>query len=441
MTYPTQNTLRATQALRDLLARHRAGESVGVTSVCSAHPLVLQAAAQQAKTDASLLLIEATSNQVDQYGGYTGMQPAQFVELVHEITDGVGLDRDRVVLGGDHLGPNRWRDLGGEEAMDRAETLVAAYVRAGFSKIHLDCSMVCAGDPTPLPGTLVAQRAARLARVAEAACREADQPVEPLYVIGTEVPVPGGAQETIDALTPTTPEAARQTIEEHRAAFAEAGVGDAWDRVGALVVQPGVEFDHVAVFDYEPGAAAALSEALAEERGLVYEAHSTDYQTRERLAEMVRDHWAVLKVGPGLTFSLREAVFALAAIEAELLPAAERSNVVETLEAAMLQDPSWWKSYYEGSPEEQLLARRYSYSDRSRYYWPVTEVNAALETLIGNLDQLEIPLPLLSQYLPRQYDHVRRGQVPNNARALLIDHVRDTLRDYAYACGDEGAIA
>ncbi|OZM77311.1 D-tagatose-bisphosphate aldolase, class II, non-catalytic subunit [Pseudonocardia sp. MH-G8] len=427
--------------LRDHLIRHRCGEPVGVTSVCSAHPLVVEAAASQARSDGGLLLVEATSNQVDQYGGYTGMQPDDFAALVYRIADQAELPRAQVVLGGDHLGPNRWRDLGPAEAMDRADALVTAYVRAGFAKIHLDCSMVCAGDPVPLPGTLVAARAARLARVAEKAAGELEQRADLVYVIGTEVPVPGGAQETIDALTPTAPDAARTTVAEHRAAFAEAGLDEAWERVIALVVQPGVEFDHLRVVDYEPDAARQLSEVVTEHPGLVFEAHSTDYQTRTALAELVRDHWAVLKVGPGLTFALREALFALAAIEDELIGEADRSDLVNAVEAAMLADPTWWAGYYDGDPDQQRLARRYSYSDRSRYYWPHPAVFSAVERLFLNLDDAGIPLPVLSEHLPEQYRRVRTGELPGNARALVVDHVRDVLRDYAYACGAEGASA
>ncbi len=304
---------------RDRLDRHRAGEPVGVTSVCSAHPLVLEAAALQAVADGGPLLVEATSNQVDQYGGYTGMAPRDFATLVHRIADEAGLPRTRLVLGGDHLGPNRWRELGAAEAMDRAEVLVAEYVRAGFTKIHLDCSMRCDGDPEPLPGRLVAERAARLARIAETTAAEQEQTGELTYVIGTEVPVPGGARETIDTLTPTSPEAALATLAEHRDAFTASGSDDAWERVSALVVQPGVEFDHVRVVDYAPRAARRLSQVAGDRPGLVFEAHSTDYQTPQALAALVRDHWAVLKVGPGLTFALREALFALAAIEDELV--------------------------------------------------------------------------------------------------------------------------
>ena len=402
--------------------------------MCSAHPLVLRAAVEQAVADGGWVLVEATSNQVDQFGGYTGMKPADFRELVHAIADQYGLPRERVVLGGDHLGPNTWRSLPPQEAMDRAEELVGAYVEAGYTKIHLDCSMACAGEESPLTDAVVAERAARLARAAEEAAARRGGIADLLYVVGTEVPVPGGAHETIDALTPTSPDAARATITAHQDAFERAGLHGVWDRVVGLVVQPGVEFDHVRVVDYERERTAALRTVVDDHPGLVFEAHSTDYQTPERLRELVEDHWAILKVGPGLTFALREALFALATIEDELVPAERRSDLVAVVERRMLAEPRWWDGYYEGGEQEQRLARRYSYSDRLRYYWPDPEISAAQARLLENLAGVDVPLPLLSAHLPDQYTRVRNGELGLDPTDLTVDRVRDVLRAYARAC-------
>ena len=424
-----EDPMVATLAAHD--AATSAADAVGVFSVCSAHPWVLAAAVLQALEDGTPVLIEATSNQVDQDGGYTGMRPADFRDLVHGIADEHGLPRDRVILGGDHLGPNVWRALGPDEAMRRAEVLVAAYVGAGFTKLHLDCSMSCDGDPEPLSDATVASRAVRLAAAAEAAAGSHAHRLG--YVIGTEVPVPGGAHDTIDTLAPTTPEAARTTIETHRVAFEDAGLGDAWQRVVAVVVQPGVEFDHQRVFDFEPEKVRELS-AVAAESGLVFEAHSTDYQLQDRLRALVEHHWAVLKVGPGLTFALREALFALAAIEDDLVADQQRSRLVAVVDEVMLTEPRWWQGYYEGDAAQQRIARRYSYSDRMRYYWPHPTIQAAQDVLLANLGEVAVPLPLLSAHLPRQYERVRRGQLATDPRSLVIDRVRDVLRDYAAAC-------
>lgn len=425
-------------ALDEILDRHLGGLSVGVTSVCSANPLVLRAACEQAAADGGVLLVEATSNQVDQFGGYTGMRPADFRDLVNEIADRAGLPRERVVLGGDHLGPNVWRTSPAERAMSLADDLVRAYVEAGYTKIHLDCSMACADDRLPLTDELVAHRAARLAAVAEETARRVFGASTLRYVVGTEVPVPGGAHEEIAGLTPTPPERAEATLEAHRLAFTEAGLAEAWDRVVALVVQPGVEFDAVQVVDYDRDRARRLSRMIEGER-LVFEAHSTDYQTAESLTALVQDHWAVLKVGPGLTFALREALFALAAIEAEIVPAHERSGLADVVDEVMLAQPRWWKGYYEGDEEAQRVARRYSYSDRVRYYWPDPRVSSAVDRLFRNLRDHPVPLPVLSAHLPAQYARVRVQQLSADPVALALDHVRDVLRAYSHACTTEPA--
>jgi D-tagatose-1,6-bisphosphate aldolase subunit GatZ/KbaZ len=361
------------------------------------------------------------------------MRPADFRALCLSIAAEEGLPEDRLILGGDHLGPNRWQSEPAEQAMAKALDLVAAYVAAGYEKIHLDCSMACADDTLPLSDEVVAERAARMLAVAERTAAEAGLAHRPVYVIGTEVPVPGGAHEELGELRATSPDAARATIAAHRRAFAEHGVLGAWDRVIALVVQPAVEFDHLRVIPYDRSKTVALRTVLDGEPTMLFEAHSTDYQLPEHLRELVEDHWFVIKVGPGLTFHLREGLFALSHIEDELVPAERRSGLRAVIESTMVADPARWSSYYEGDEGEQRIQRRYSYSDRLRYYLPDAAIEAAQERLLDNLAAIEIPLPLLSQYLPAQYDRVLRGELRNDPRALVMDRVKDALRAYAFA--------
>jgi D-tagatose-1,6-bisphosphate aldolase subunit GatZ/KbaZ len=226
-----------------------------------------------------------------------------------------------------------------------------------------------------------------------------------------------------------------RTIDLHRAAFAAAGLEGVWERVIAVVVQPGVEFGHAQVIDYVDGRADALKTAIEAEGRLVFEAHSTDYQTGSALRALVASHFAILKVGPALTFALREAFFALAAIEAEWLPAEEQSNLRAVLDEAMLRNPTDWARYYHGSADEQAFARVWSLSDRSRYYWPEPSVTAVVARLIANLEAAPIPLPLLSQYLPVQHAAIRAGRLANAPRALIRAKVREVVQVYAEACG------
>jgi D-tagatose-1,6-bisphosphate aldolase subunit GatZ/KbaZ len=419
---------------RYLLQAAEDGRRAGIYSVCSAHPWVLKAAAEQAKEDGSLLLIEATSNQVNQFGGYTGMRPADFRRFAEKVVDTTGFDRKRMVLGGDHLGPNPWRTLDSETAMANAVAMVAEYAGEGFSKIHLDASMPCGGEAAVLTDEIVATRAARLCAAAEEAADAAGLS-GPTYVIGTEVPTPGGATHELEELTVTTTGAAEKTLEVHQREFAKAGLQAAWERVLALVVQPGVEFDHESVVDYSRSKASALFGWLREQaRSFVFEAHSTDYQRSAAYSELVQDGFAILKVGPALTFAMREALFALTSIEQEMVATAEASHLREIVEQAMLAEPAAWAPYYEGTPEQQRHRRVYSYSDRMRYYWNDSCVQAAVARLMENLGRQAIPETMLSACLPRQYKRIREGRLKNDAEALIVDKVRDVLRVYAAAC-------
>lgn len=420
--------------LTKMVEQHKRGKANGIYAVCSAHPIVLEAAIRYAHANHTPLLIEATSNQVDQFGGYTGMTPADFRSFVCRLAESLDFSQDMLILGGDHLGPNRWQNLPAEQAMANADDLIKSYVAAGFKKIHLDCSMSCANDPVPLTDEIVAERAARLAKVAEETCMAHFGESDLVYVIGTEVPVPGGAHETLTDLAVTTPDAARATLQAHYHAFEKNGLEGIWPRIIALVVQPGVEFDHTHIIDYQPQKAVALSKMVEDYDTLVFEAHSTDYQTPQSLRQLVIDHFAILKVGPALTFALREALFSLAAIEEELLPAKACSGLRHVLESVMLDRPEYWQSHYHGDGNARRLARGYSYSDRVRYYWPDSQIDEAFERLVRNLADDPIPLPLISQYLPLQYVKVREGDLSATPRELIINHIQDILQQYHCAC-------
>ncbi|GGL63578.1 D-tagatose-bisphosphate aldolase, class II, non-catalytic subunit [Wenxinia marina] len=418
-------------ALDELATARTAGRPIGITSVCSAHPVVLRAALRQGRDSGAPVLIEATCNQVNHLGGYTGMQPADFAAIAMRLADEEGCPRERLILGGDHLGPNPWRDRPADEAMEEAGKMVAAYVAAGFSKIHLDASMGCAGEPAALGDAATAERAVRLATIAEDAAREAGGPL-PRYVIGTEVPPPGGADHALDTVPPTDPAAARETAEVHRRAFAQAGLGAAWERVIALVVQPGVEFGNHNVVRYDRPAARDLVAVLDGLPGLVFEAHSTDYQGAAPLAELVADGFAILKVGPELTFVLREALYALDAIASDLVAGYGERPLKAAMEALMLDRPGDWARHYQGVPEEQAVLRHYSLSDRIRYYWAAPEAAEAVDRLTAALSGRRVPLPLMWQHLPAAEQFA--GD-PLDPAGLLIWRVGESLKAYGAACG------
>jgi D-tagatose-1,6-bisphosphate aldolase subunit GatZ/KbaZ len=395
----------------DILARviadSRAGQAVAIPSVCSAHPDVLAASLRLAQRLDRAVVIEATSNQVNQDGGYTGQTPAAFVAFVRDMAAALGVDRDRILFGGDHLGPQAWRKLPAPQAMAKAHVMVADYVTAGFTKIHLDCSEGCAAEPAQLPDAVTVPRAADLARTAVVGG------ADPLFVVGTEVPPPGGARHDEGAdIPPTTPAAARATLDAHMAAFSDIG------RIGGLVVQPGVEFSPMAVHHLPMARDPGLSAAIAHHPGVVLEAHSTDYQHAAAFPRLAALGFAFQKVGPALTFAWREAVYALDTLSemagwgpAILRPAMER---------LMLSDRGAWQGHYHGSDLE--LQRHFGLADRIRYYWPRPQAQAALAALRDRLAGRDLPLPLLWQAFPQ--DVLDRADAIPGDRVTALCHAR-----------------
>ena len=424
--------------MQEMMEKRRQGIKCGIPSYCSANELVLEIALRHAKMLNQPVLIEATANQVNQYGGYTGMLPKDFYKLVLDMAAEIDLPEQMVILAGDHLGPLTWQNLPGAEAMEKSIELVYQYTRAGFTKIHLDTSMKVADDAEGLLSTeVIARRGATLYKAAIKGYEElkAEKPdaIRPVFVIGSEVPIPGGAQEAEDSLAVTSVAAFKDTVATYKRVWEEEGVGSGMDDVIAVVVQPGVEFGDDQVFLYDHDAAAELCAALKEFPEVCFEGHSTDYQSAKCLKAMVEDGIAILKVGPALTYGLREALFSMSLMENELVPAEERSNFIDVLENTMLANPGNWQKHYHGDEKQLHLARKYSFSDRARYYMGQPEVLEAMNKLFTNLNTYKIPLNMLHQYMPLTYAKVRDGELPLEAKELAMDGVTNFMLDYEYA--------
>ncbi len=428
-------------ALQKIVTIQKSGKAVGIYSACSANPFVIEAVLKKGKEDNSCVLIESTANQCDQFGGYTGMKPVDFKNFVHTIADQIGFDKSKLFLGGDHLGPLTWTSLNEAEAMKNSEVLIHDYVSAGFTKIHVDTSMkVNDDDPNVrLSDEVIARRGVHLVKVAENAYKELlkENPdaVEPIYIVGSEVPIPGGSQAVVDeGVQVTKVEDFMDTMQTFKDKFKEEGIEDVWERVLGIVVQPGVEEKDAGCTEYNREKAKELSAAIKEVPDLVFEGHSTDYQTKIKLREMVEDGVAILKVGPGLTFAAREALYALSFIEDEVakVKGFEPSHFRDVLDQEMLKNDSHWKKHYHGTTEEIALKRKYSFSDRSRYYYATKDVTEAIQTMLEHLKD-GCPLNLLSQFMPIQYTKVREGSLKNEPKELILDRIGNTIDEYLYA--------
>ncbi|MGE5614907.1 MAG: class II D-tagatose-bisphosphate aldolase non-catalytic subunit [Bacillota bacterium] len=432
-----------THPLKEIVAKQKKRIPAGIYSACTANKFVIEAAMERALQFDEFVLVEATANQVNQFGGYTGMQPADFKNFVFGIAEKVRFPKEKIILGGDHLGPLTWKNESSQAALKKAIDLIKSYVHAGFTKIHIDTSMHLADDDgsKQLDNATIASRGAILCKAAEDAYQDMKKKdpsvVPPVYVIGSEVPVPGGIQdEGGESIQVTKARDFEDTVNTFRKEFLKQGLENAWENVIAVVVQPGVEFGDETIHKYDRNAAKELCSSLSRHPGIVFEGHSTDYQTREALKEMVEDGIAILKVGPALTFALREGLFALNYIENELYKydsSVKLSNFIQTLDDVMVRDPSHWKKYYHGSENSLRIARKYSYSDRCRYYLPLREVRDSIDCLLRNLSSKPVPMTLISQFMPVQYNRIRNGELANNPESLLKNVVVQCIDDYRYA--------
>ncbi|MDD5851658.1 MAG: class II D-tagatose-bisphosphate aldolase, non-catalytic subunit [Galactobacillus timonensis] len=427
--------------LKHVVRLQKEGKQVGIYSACTSSEIVLRACMERAKETSSVLLIEATANQVDQYGGYTGMKPADFMKFIQCLAGEEGIPMSQIILGGDHLGPLTFTRYNEDKAMAEARELIRQFVLAGFTKIHLDTSMkVASDDPdTRLSDEVISRRGAELAQVAEDSYKELlktnPNAVHPVYIVGSEVPIPGGSQQSVDTgLQVTKVEDFKNTVSIFEKSFHEHGLDEAWNQVVGFVVQPGVEEKDAGCTPYDRSKAVDLMASIKEYPNFVFEGHSTDYQTKYALRELVEDGVGILKVGPGLSFAAREGLFALAYAEKEVFAdqPEKQSHFMEVLDAAMVANPVYYQKHYHGTPAEIAYRRKFSFSDRSRYYMPTEEVRKAQEVLFNNFKD-GVPLGVLSQFMPLEYTKVREGRLHNDPLSLVKDRVIYTVDEYLYA--------
>lgn len=412
-------------SLRETISANRAGAIAALPGVCTAHEDALRASFLLAEQLDRTLIVEATSNQVDQHGGYSGLRPDEFVAHAARAAESVGCDPGRAIYGGDHLGPQAWRGEPAESAMSKARELVAAYAAAGFAKLHLDCSEGCAGEPQRPGDAVCAARSAELAAIAMA---HAPDPGALDIAVGTEVPPPGGSRDG-GRVSPTTPDAARATLAAHVSAF-----GDAAERIACLVVQPGAEFSAWDVDHLPDTPNAGLRAVLEDREGLCFEAHSTDHQRPEALSRLAETGFAVLKVGPALTFAWREAIYALDVLADMMLGEARRGpSVRETAERVMLAEPGRWRSHCHGDETERRLQRHFGLADRIRYYWRIPALAEAAAALRSEIADAPLRRPILGQVFAREV--VERAEAVGHvardpADALLLASVQTALLPY-----------
>jgi len=407
----------------------------GCISVCSSNQLVIESVFREVKAKDIPIFIESTANQVNQFGGYTNLTPIKFKEFVFQIADKIGLPYEKIFLGGDHLGAYVWNALETNQALDLSKELIREYIKAGFVKLHIDMSMPL-GHERFIDKEIIAFRTAKLCKIAEECYKQYKEyyplGMHPVYVIGSDVPPPGGGVSFAPEVT--SKEELEECLDIFQYAFKKEGVSEVFNYVVAVVANFGVDFTADLIFDFNQELIFPLKEVITK-FNLVFEGHSTDYQTKENLRQMVKNEIKILKVGPALTYALRESLMGLYHIENELIPnrASELSYFKEVLLKAMMTNKNQWKKYFDENEDNINSKLVYSFLDRWRYYYDTPELKKAIFKLINNLSNIRIPLWLISQYFPHQYEKIRKKALKANPTDIIFDKISNVLENYIYA--------
>ena len=297
--------------------------------------------------------------------------------------------------------------------------------------------MVCAGDPEPLPG-----HARRRARGAAGSGRRARPPrsaSQPRDLVLRDRHRGAGARRRPRDHRRAHPDRARGRPRHPgrapRRVRARPGSTTPGSGSSPSSSSRAVEFDHAAGLRLRPRAARELSAVLDDEPGLVFEAHSTDYQTARRARRAgarplgraqgrARPH---LRPARGALRPRRDRGRAAPRGRALRLVECSRSDARRPAVVAGLLRRATRRS--------SGCARRYSYSDRSRYYWPAPAVAAAPRRLLDNLEPHRSRCRCSASTCPSSTAASAPGGSPTTPARLAVDRVRDVLRDYARACG------
>ena len=139
--------------LQEMMDKRRQGIRCGIPSYCSANELVIEIALRRAKERNIPVLIEATANQVNQFGGYTGMKPADFYQMVLKMAKDIDLPENMMILAGDHLGPLTWQKLPEAEAIEvfraRGVELMFAEIKERLHSFRADFDVFFHEDSRP----------------------------------------------------------------------------------------------------------------------------------------------------------------------------------------------------------------------------------------------------------------------------------------------------
>lgn len=366
-------------------------------------------------------LIECTSNQVNQNGGYTKNTPKSFIKKIFKISKNLKFKKKNLYLGGDHLGPLPWKYNSKTIALKNSIKLIGDFLRQNYCKIHIDTSIKCRDDKQ-INNKMIFNRSKEILKTPIIKKRLKDK----FLIIGSEVPLSGSGD--VNKLTVTSKEQIKGECNQFKKVLKDLKLKN---KKFGLVIEPGMKYMHSKVVVPKFKKFFEIKK-ISKDENFVFEAHSTDFQSQQILTKLVQNNFKFLKVGPELTLNYSKAIFFMHQIEKKFYKK-KHSNIRKVILKSMINNPKYWKDYYKKKNENHFLNSKL---DRMRYYLHVNSVSKSINLLKKNINNItfEKNFSLLNQINKKEFLRYQQNKLSNFEIIQLI-YISKVLKKYFLACG------
>ena len=382
-------------------------------SLCTSNFDVLKSSMIFAKYNDLPLLVESTSNQVNQFGGYTHLKPIQFYKKLKILAKKIKF-KNNFYIGADHLGPLPWKNLNENKAMKNSIKLFKDVVKSGYNKIHIDTGIKLKNDKILSKKKIIH----RCERIFNSISKKKLRNI--FFVFGTEVPIAGGGTLYASKITSLS------SIKDDLKYYSKL------QKSFSLVIEPGLGFNNNKVFDLKMKY-FKKKKNLSNLSNFSYEAHSSDFQNLFALKKLVKNNFKFLKVGPELTFFYMRAILQMYKIE-NMNNFKKKSNIKEIISTEMHKDNKYWVNYYHGSKKKIEYLKFNSLLDRSRYYWSKKNITKSLSLLKQNINSLDIKSIFKTSKILKKKLYLKNKLKLNNFEFIIFCYLNKTLSKYYKAC-------
>ncbi len=361
--------------------KEKTGISRTLFAACPNSISVIKAALNSAKRCNAPVKFAATLNQVDSNRGYTGMNQNEFVKVIKQEAEALGMTSP-VMVALDHGGPwlkdeHRLKNMTFEETMGLVKQSMIDSLKAGYHLLHVDPTIdVSLKKDEIINIQTVANRTLEIIIHIEKYRRENNYPAIS-YEVGTEE-VHGGLADM-------------KTFSEFlsilKNGLAKAGYADVWPCF--IVGKVGTDL-HTTLFDAE---VAKTLTAEAAKFGSVIKGHYSDNVSNPQDYPLTGMGGA--NVGPEFTENEYDGLMELTQMEEELDAQdkiAIRSNFKQVLWNAVIDSGRWKKWLLPEENEDDFFSiaeerQLWLIKTGARYIWTNPTVEYARAILYKNLER------------------------------------------------------